>query len=333
MTYLYLPPRNYNINALDFYMKVMEEAFQKNGEHVSRIDSLSCVYRGDKVIVITVNDCAKVLFKKRGVKVYTWYQGVAPEEMAFNAKGFNKMIQYIKWSICDIISLWGSRANIYVSNAMAKHYCNKYLFWKGNYTVMPCFNQDIKPSAFVNEKYKEPSFVYSGSVAKWQCFEETISIFVAIKKAVPNAKLTVLTNMIEQARNIVEKAGLKDVEIRNVSYQQLPEEMKKFKYGFLIRKKHKLNEVATPTKMCSYIGNGLIPIFSPVIKDFEDNFGSLKYVINAKDVKGFVNKIIDLERISISAEDIYNEYKHVFDNYYCRDKYVQEISELFKKYN
>lgn len=54
--------------------------------------------------------------------------------------------------------------------------------------------------------------------------------------------------MIEQAKEIVENAGLNNIEIRNVPYQELPAEMKKFKYGFLIRDNHALNRVATPTK-------------------------------------------------------------------------------------
>ena len=198
---------------------------------------------------------------------------------------------------------------------------------------MPCFNQVIEPSAFVQEKYLEPKFVYSGSVAKWQCFEETIYIFAAIKKALPNAKLSVLTNMIEQAKRIVENVGLSDVDIKNVPYQQLPEEMKKYKYGFLIRSKHKLNEVATPTKMSSYLGNGLIPIFSPVIKDFDDNLGNLKYIVNAGKETELIEQILELEQKQILSKDIYAEYKQVFDNYYCRDKYVNAISDLLNKYD
>lgn len=261
MVYLYLPPRKYNMNALNFYMEILEEAFENNGERVKRISNLHSVIKGDKVIVITVNDCARVLLKKRGVKIYTWYQGIAPEEMAFNAKGINKIFEYLKWSICDILSLWGSTGNIYVSEAMAKHYKKKYAFFKNNFTIMPCFNQELEEDAFLQAKYDSPSFVYSGSVAKWQCFEQTIDAFVAIRKALPKAKLSVFTNMIEQAKEIVENAGLNNIEIRNVPYQELPAEMKKFKYGFLIRDNHALNRVATPTKMSTYLGCGIIPIF------------------------------------------------------------------------
>ena len=333
MTYLYLPPRGYNMNALDFYMNVMEEASERNGEPVKRIDNLECVKRGDKVMVITVNDCTRVLLKKSGVKVYTWYQGVAPEEMAFNANGFNKIIQYVKWSICDMISLWGSRANLYVSNAMAHHYKHKYLFFKKNYAIMPCFNQGIEPEAFTQSKYEAPTFVYSGSVAKWQCFDQTVDTFVEIKKAIPKAKFSVFTNMVDKAKEIVNKAGLTDVDVRNVPYQELPAEMNKFKYGFLIRNSHPLNKVATPTKMSSYIGCGIIPVFSPVIGDFNARLGHLKYIVKAGNTSDLISKLKELEHDHIQAGDVLSEYQTVFDDYYNRNKYVNVISELFRKYN
>lgn len=321
------------MNALDFYMKVMEEASALNGEPVKRIDNLDIVRKGDKVMVITVNDCARVLLKKRGVKVYTWYQGIAPEEMAYNAKGVNKIIQYLKWSLCDIVSLWGSRANLYVSESMAQHYKHKYFFFKKNYTIMPCFNQNLAPESFIQAKYVAPTFVYSGSVAKWQCFDQTVSTFVEIKKAIPDAKLSVFTNMIEKAREIVKEAGLDDVEVRNVPYQELPAEMNKFKYGFLIRNSHPLNKVATPTKMSSYIGCGIIPVFSPVIGDFNKQLGNLRYVVKAGSTSELINKLKELERTQVKAEDVLAEYKTVFADYYCREKYVKQMSELFKKYN
>lgn len=333
MTFLYLPQRNYNMNALDFYIQVMEEAFARNGEHVKRVDNLECVKRGDKVVVITVNDCARVLLKKRGVKVYTWYQGIAPEEMAFNAVGINKVIQYIKWSLCDILSLWGSRANLYVSEAMAKHYRRKYLFFRNNYEVMPCFNQKLEENAFVQKKYESPSFVYSGSIAKWQCFDRTVTIFKQIQDAIPSARLSVFTDMISEAKSIVEKEGLTNVDIRNVPYQELPAEMIKFKYGFLIRENHPLNQVATPTKMSSYIGCGIIPIFSPVIGDFNARLGGLKYIVRAGSLDELISKLKELEGAQIKAEDILSEYKMVFEDYYCREKYVKLISALFLRYN
>lgn len=333
MTYMFLPSRGYNMNALDFYLKAMEEASSLIGEPVERIESLEKVKRGDKVMTTTVNDSARVLLGKRGVKVYTWYQGIAPEEMAFNAKGLKKISSYLVWSLCDIISLWGSRANIYVSEAMARHYRSKYFFFKKNYAVMPCFNQKIEPEAFRQEKYDVPSFVYSGSAAKWQCFDKTVELFVEIKKAIPEARFSVFTNMIDKAREIVSDASLADVDIRSVSYKELPNELRRFKYGFLIRDNHPLNRVATPTKMSSYLGCGVIPVFSPVIKDFNSRLGHLKYAVIAGDTTGFVSKLKELESCRINAEDVLEEYRTVFDDYYCREKYIRQMSELFRMYN
>ena len=67
MTYLYIPSRTYNMNALDFYLRVMEEASEMNNEPVTRISSLDIVKSGDKVLAFNVNDSARVILKKRGV--------------------------------------------------------------------------------------------------------------------------------------------------------------------------------------------------------------------------------------------------------------------------
>lgn len=330
MTYLYLPKRAYNWDAIDFYLNIVVEAFERNGEIVKQIDNLDLVQRGDNVIVSAVNDSVRVILKKRGVKIYTWYQGVVPEEMAFTRKGLKAILLYVIWTICEFISLWGSQVNIYVSQAMATHYKRKYCFFKKNYVLMPCFNQDINRSAFVQSKYDKPSFVYSGSIVKWQCFEETVKIFAEIQKNIPEALFSVFTPMIDEARFIIDAAGLTNVELRNVPYKDLPSAMNKFKYGFLIRQSHILNKVATPTKMSSYIGSGIIPVFSPVMADFDEHLGNLTYVVKAGSTDEIISKIKELESQQILADDVLNEFSSVFNDYYSREKYVKNLAESFR---
>ena len=38
MVYLYLPPRKYNMNALNFYMEILEENYT-NAEHIFYINT------------------------------------------------------------------------------------------------------------------------------------------------------------------------------------------------------------------------------------------------------------------------------------------------------
>ena len=47
----------------------------------------------------------------------------------------------------------------------------------------------------------------------------------------------------------------------------------------ITRKDIAINKVATPTKMSSYLANGIIPIFSDIIGDFNKVMGKLKYTV------------------------------------------------------
>ena len=89
-----------------------------------------------------------------------------------------------------------------------------------------------------------------------------------------------------------------------------------------------INNVATPTKMSSYIGCGIIPVFSPVIGDFNKVFGSLKHVVNAGSLDGMIAKIKQLESDQVEASEVLKEYRTIFDEYYCRPKYVEKISKF-----
>lgn len=331
MNYIYLPERKYNMNAIDFYIKILEDAFRNNGEDVERISNLKVVKKGDRVVVIVVNDFVKVLLKKRSVKIYMWFQGITPEEMIMNLKGWERFKVNFIWTILEIMTLWFSKGNVMVSEAMVDHFRKKYGYKRQNYTIMPCFNQELKPNAFSQSKYESPTFVYSGSLAKWQCFDTTIDTFKVILKAIPSAKLAIFTGMVDEAKRIVAEKGLSNVLVKNVPYTELEDEIKGFKYGFLIRDDLKLNNVATPTKMSSYIGCGIIPIYSPYIKDYDKQFKNKKYFVRVGSEKEMIDKLVQLEREDILAKDVYEEYSEIFNTYYSRERYIEEISDFYKK--
>ena len=52
---------------------------------------------------------------------------------------------------------------------------------------------------------------------------------------------------------LVEQHRVSNVEIRRVSEGEVDEYIAKCKYGFLIREDNTVNNVATPTKMSTYI--------------------------------------------------------------------------------
>ena len=196
---------------------------------------------------------------------------------------------------------------------------------------MPCFNQEIHADCFYGEKYRFPSFVYAGSLVKWQSFDETVCLFNKIKKQIKNASLTIITSDIEEAKQRLLVAGLSDIEVKTVPYYELNNELSKYKYGFLLLENIILNNVATPTKMSSYLACGVIPIYSAIIKDFDKQLGHLRWIVrDYENQDETVERILEIEKRSPEAREIFEEYSNVFDSYYRREKYIDKIAQSIK---
>lgn len=171
--------------------------------------------------------------------------------------------------------------------------------------------------------------MYAGSLDAWQCFEKTLDIFYKVKSHKKNASLTILTKDIDKARLVAKIHNLDDVEIKYVPKEMVQAELKRFKYGFIIREDVKVNRVATPTKLNSYMASGVIPIVSSSLIDFVDNTKKCKYICrigNDLTPDMVAKKILEFETLSVDATDIHNEYSKVFANYYNADKYIDSLS-------
>ena len=212
---------------------------------------------------------------------------------------------------------------------MLEYYRKKYGYNKNNYIIMPCFNDQIKDDAFVDSKYKNPTFVYAGNLAGWQCFPQTVELFKTIKSTIPAATLTVYKPDQEKAKAILSERGVEAM-VKYVPYTQLAQEIKCYKYGFLIREDDPVNNVATPTKMCNYLANGIIPIYSNVIGDFKEELASLKYSVPLGSRYEGIEKLFELEKTEIKATDVKTDYMKVFASYYSEENYVNMISNMFK---
>ena len=108
--------------------------------------------------------------------------------------------------------------------------------------------------------------------------------------------------------------------------------MKLFKYGFLIRDNDPVNNVATPTKMSSYLASGVIPVFSDVIGDFKNVLSNNVYTVALDEKMNGLDRLYELEAKGFKAEDIADSFKSVFDTYYNEDQYVLELSGLLQSY-
>ncbi|MBR4989175.1 MAG: hypothetical protein IKY85_04610 [Bacteroidaceae bacterium] len=318
-------------DATKHYVDILISCLKNLGYEVEFVYSVKEISKKDRVLVITLPGFIKAWLHNPFQDISMWFQGVTPEECGMLFTGVKKYWKIFFNTILDFFAVHVAKRVIFVSETMLRHYRKKYCYRGKNYVIMPCFNQPIVKDAFTKEKYETPSFVYAGSLSKWQCVEETLELFTHIKNELPNATLTLLTGEKEKALELLNKYGIKDAIVKYVPYKELNEELKKHKYGFLIRDDVKVNNVATPTKMNSYMACGIIPVYSNVIGDFKEVFAGMKYKVDVTpSMKETIERIKEIEQDVIVAEDVYCEYKKLFDTYYSEKHYTPLITELFQ---
>ena len=314
--------------ATQKYIETIGSALSKvKDATVSHINSLSDLKENDIVIIISLQTYFRLLLKKPHQKFIFWSQGITPEEVKMLDNSLYGRIKVSLFTLLEKRILDGSIMNIFVSKAMHKHYEIKYNYLKKNYVVIPCSNMDLQTESFdYSNKYKKATFVYAGNASQWQCLEETILLFTYIKKDIPNALFTIFTSDQEVVKKMLKKYQV-EATVDFVHVSQLNQELTKFKYGFLLRKECDVNRVATPTKLNSYVANGVIPIYSNVIEDFKAQLSKTQYAlaVDIDHLKEGAKIIAQFNSQEIRTDQIRNQYIELFDNYYNIKKYQTEL--------
>lgn len=323
-------------DATKYYVGIIAKAFEERGFDIVYTHKVKDINKKDFVLIITPRSFFKTLFRKRKYSIY-WFQGIITSEIPLY--NFNRLISLFKIiisTIVEYITLKKSNFIFFVSDDMVDFYKRNRNYKKNNYLVMPCFNQKLEPSAFNDKKYSKPTFVYAGNLAGWQCFSQTIQLFKKIKERIPEAELTIYTKEQEEANLILDKYQV-NATVKYVPYQELNNELQQYKYGFIIREDIDVNNVATPTKMNSYMAVGIIPIYTNVVGAFKKNLNHLEYAVplNISTQKVYADKLdlqklYDLENKKIKAEDVLNEYNKTFETFYSKEYYIEKMRKMFQ---
>lgn len=329
---LYL--KNERNDATDYYVGIIEKSLISKGFSVQIITELKQIEKKDKVLTITLKAFLFVWLRNPKQFIIHWFQGVTPEEvlMLFSSKYITKTKKYFYLTLIERLVLKVSKFNFFVSLAMHKHYEEKYNYKSNNFMIMPCYNQHLNNNAFVDDKYETPNFVYAGSLAKWQCIEKTLMIFKKVNEKIPESKMYIYTSEKEKAYQLIEKYNMRNIFVDYVPYEILNKKIQGFKYGFLIRDDVIVNQVATPTKMNGYLANGVIPIYSNIINDFQINLKG-DFLLNVDDLDDAVHKIVKFESLNIRSIDVKEEYSKFFDEYYFDEYYILKIQNKFSDFN
>lgn len=329
---LYIDSSSFN-DATSCYIDNIKMATTNIGFDFHISESISNIKNSDVIFTITANNFIKAFLLKPFSKTLFWSQGIEPEESFMRENNF---LKFHAKNLIEYIALKFSGIKFFVSKSMLNHYKHKYGLILENYEIMPCFNLNYeKPDNLSLKRYENPSFVYAGSLSIWQNFEETLQIFKFIEDKIPSATLTLLTQENEKACRLVNQYELKNIIVKYISLKDLNKELLKHKYGFLLRKDTKVNNVATPTKMNSYLACGVIPIYSDSILDYSTNINLGNFDLKMKGtdtVEDIARKIINFEDLEhdFSYLDIYIQ--KIFNDYYNQSKYIHNISERLKNY-
>ncbi|MHA0042740.1 glycosyltransferase family protein [Deinococcus sp. PEB2-63] len=324
------------INEVTFhYVEIIRNALKKNGFFCEDISNVRQIKRNDIVVTILPSDAFKAIFLKKA-RVIHWFQGIGPEEYVIlhkddkNPIKLNIIVRILKYLEKYILNRAIKR--IYVSEAMALHYEEKYKVVDNNYVTVPCYNAYIGWDYNV-DRYNIPSFIYVGSSYAWQKLDLTLDIFKAVQDILPSAKILIMTKDTDEANTKIEHRSIRNASVNYVSPSELHNIMLNFKYAFLIRDDIDVNHVATPTKMANYISSGLIPIYSDVIDAFKANINLYEFGIplhSELKISEVAERIVKHHKMtSIDIEKMREIHSYIFNNYYSDLVNIEKMRKYF----
>lgn len=313
-----------NYRTTFYYYEIIAEVFKQLGYQVTISQNIKDCFHGksDVYIVGYIVDYIKLfLLGKRNVII--WMQGIRPEESYMHD---HSSLKRMIFSFLEWFTLKNAKFLICVSNEMINHYKRKYKIdiSKRSY-IMPCFNTQINKNSFYCEgKYSNNIFSYVGGLAVWQCFNETLSLYKQIEKESNNTtRLKVLTPDVDIAVDLIRKHQIVNYTVKYVKPEELYKELNDVKFGFILRTNSPVNNVATPTKLSTYLANGIIPILSENITDYYNLFKENQYF-------AFVNnqhKINDLMNMNIDGTKVFTEYNTIFNSYFSKEQHIESMKK------
>jgi hypothetical protein len=133
--------------------------------------------------------------------------------------------------------------------------------------IIPCLAAEDKfyVSASLRDRQRaeleisadETVYIYSGSLAAYQCFEETVDLFRRMVADGGKVRLIVLAPEVEAARQITKDFPENRVICKSAAHNEVNAFLNAADFGMLLREPTPVNHVAFPTKFAEYSLTGL----------------------------------------------------------------------------
>lgn len=326
---LYAPASQVN-EATRYYIETIARAGRELRRELRHVHSLADIPAQADVLAVECKSAYKLRVARPRARCWLWMQGIVPEEARLQ---FGSRWSEALWNFFERKTLVRAPGVLMVSQAMRAHFAGKYDLRDIPGFVMPCVNAEIDPASFLTpDKYLRPSFVYAGSLHAWQCFNLTLAVYGLVKARCPQATLTVLTSDREGARSAVEASELSDIEIGFVPLEKLQARLARYKYGFVLRRPHIVNSVATPTKISSYMAAGVIPIMSTAVKDYAAAMREVQPLVmcDVLEAGAIADAILGLETQVLQGDDVLRSYRALFETYFDHAGYAAALREFLR---
>ena len=313
------------------YVDVIVQGIIKAGCSVQVAGAISCNKdnKSRGIVVISPFDVIKARLAGYCYVLF-WSQGLTAEE-SYMRNGSRTRLELLK--AVSKCALKRADLTLLVSDAMREYYQKDYGVTLGKTVVMPCFNEEVGNTLPLNQR-SGSVFLYAGGLAPWQCFEATVDLYRAVEEQVEDASFLVLVKDRERAERVLKAAGVVRYEIDYVSQEQLQSRIQGVSYGFCLREDSPVNNVATPTKLSTYVANDIVPICSKALVDFCRVSARSRAVIQVSSVpisNDDRDKIVAYCKSPLSREEIHKDFLACFGRYYNTATYVDEIAEQVKE--
>ena len=311
---------NYNNKeVLHDYLTIVSESLESLGYNTEFSVKLQEKDKDALIVFPVAYDALK--YYLRGYRNFIlWQQGAVADESYMRN---SSRLRYHILNIIDVYMMKKAKCILYVSEEMRRVYEQRgHSSFKDKAYIMPCFNEEYDENMYSLKDFTKKIFTYVGSLAEWQCFEQTVDLYKEIEDQIKDCTLKVLTFDVDRAKRIIENKGVKNYSVKSVPKEQVRHELISATYGFIIREDNVVNRVATPTKLSSYISAGVIPIYSSCIRDFDTLSAKYKYLKSVSDLSSIcVSDIVEYVKRPIVKEDVKQEFKKIFETYYNKAKH------------
>lgn len=182
--------------------------------------------------------------------------GAVPEELEYDGKlKLSEEMHHLEEKVLGVAS-----KIVCVSQAMSKHIVRKYPHMHGKEFVLLPIIIDLPDTPSIYERVNiEPRLIYAGGMDHWQNYSTMLEIAFSL-----DLECDIYTLQPEIANNWINNysPSKKRVSIKSTTDEgELWRAFQLSNYGFILRSKSIINEVACPTKLVQYLASGVVPIF------------------------------------------------------------------------